>query len=282
MKPYGIIYKATNIINNKSYVGKTIRTLEKRINEHKKANYKTYFCRAIDKYGVENFKWEILKENVERKMLGIMETFMIMVHHTYRSEGGYNCTWGGEGGDTFTNNPNKEIIRKKSMERASKYWKENPDKYEEFRKSSSKRMKNNNPMKNPITAKSAGKKISMQRKNKTYEELYDKETSYKIKSKASDRMKNNNPMKNQKTIEKMLKTAEKNGSYKNRIMSQEGKNKISLGNAKKWEITYPSGQKEIISNLLRFCKKNNLNDGHMNQVSKGLRKTHKGFKCKKL
>lgn len=64
-----IIYKITNIINNKSYIGQTIKTLDKRMMEHKRnafnydidyvikvargkmKQYKRYRCRYIDREG---------------------------------------------------------------------------------------------------------------------------------------------------------------------------------------------------------------------------------------
>lgn len=52
------IYKITNRINGKSYVGQSIN-MEKRFKEHL---YKqdTYIDRAIHKYGKDNFNFEIL------------------------------------------------------------------------------------------------------------------------------------------------------------------------------------------------------------------------------
>ena len=61
---YGIIYKATNLINNKVYIGQTIRRLEERIYyhyyraEHELEIIHTHFINAIRKYGKENFQWE--------------------------------------------------------------------------------------------------------------------------------------------------------------------------------------------------------------------------------
>jgi group I intron endonuclease len=100
MKPYGIIYKATNLINGKCYIGQTTRGFEKRVREHNNLSGNTkgyYFHNAVRKYGKDNFEWEILCECESKTMLDIMETFKIMVNHSHISEGGYNLTWGGEG-----------------------------------------------------------------------------------------------------------------------------------------------------------------------------------------
>lgn len=95
-----IIYKATNIVNGKCYIGQTTKTLNERQIEHlrkSKVLYNiNYFYKAIRKYGFENFKWEILKDNIDDiSILNIMETFMIMVHKSYINENGYNMNFGG-------------------------------------------------------------------------------------------------------------------------------------------------------------------------------------------
>jgi len=56
-----IIYKITNKINGKFYIGKTVTSLEKRMSSHKKDRRNiTPLTRAIDKYGWENFDVEVL------------------------------------------------------------------------------------------------------------------------------------------------------------------------------------------------------------------------------
>jgi len=100
-KPFGIIYKATNSINGDAYVGQTIGTFKTRKKAHRGTSERDvdnyYFHNAIGQYGYENFKWEILKECNDGLMLDLMETFMIMVHHSHMSENGYNMNWGGDG-----------------------------------------------------------------------------------------------------------------------------------------------------------------------------------------
>lgn len=61
------IYKITNTINNKLYIGKTINTIEKRFAEHIKQSKipqakKRPLYNAINKYGIENFTIEIVEE----------------------------------------------------------------------------------------------------------------------------------------------------------------------------------------------------------------------------
>jgi len=96
---YGIIYKATNKVNGKSYIGQTINPLKERIFKHiddiLNSRYNSYFHRAIRKYGKENFDWKIIAECDSLEELNKIEIEMIEKHNTF--EDGYNLTKGGEG-----------------------------------------------------------------------------------------------------------------------------------------------------------------------------------------
>jgi group I intron endonuclease len=74
-----IIYKATNLINNKIYIGKTIRTLDDRRKAHiiESHNSKVYFHDAIRKYGENSFSWEVLTEADSESKLNVLEKFYI-------------------------------------------------------------------------------------------------------------------------------------------------------------------------------------------------------------
>lgn len=96
----GVIYLISNTENNKLYVGKTIRPLQVRWNEHlkdvynpQKNNNKLY--RAMNKYGIDKFKIELLEDNVPDELLGIREQEYIKKLDSYYN--GYNSTFGGEG-----------------------------------------------------------------------------------------------------------------------------------------------------------------------------------------
>jgi len=94
-----IIYKHTNKINNKSYIGKTIFSMEERLAGHIKSsrNGSEYaFHRALRKYGVDNFTSEILESDIEESIISEREKYWIK---KYKSFGklGYNMTIGGEG-----------------------------------------------------------------------------------------------------------------------------------------------------------------------------------------
>lgn len=93
----GYIYKITNTINNKIYIGQTIKTIEKRFQQHKNNSNKEYFSqivlyKAFRKYGIENFKCELVEE-VDNKFLDEREKYWINYYDSYLN--GYNSTLGG-------------------------------------------------------------------------------------------------------------------------------------------------------------------------------------------
>lgn len=58
------IYKITNLINNKCYIGKTERTINERWKEHlkKSKSLDLPLYRALNKYGIDNFQIEQIEE----------------------------------------------------------------------------------------------------------------------------------------------------------------------------------------------------------------------------
>jgi len=95
-----IIYRAHNEINDKSYIGQTIKTLEDRKKGHCQSafngNSNFYFHNALRKYGIENFKWGIICECNSMDELNKMESYYIKEYNTFMDEGtGYNMTTGG-------------------------------------------------------------------------------------------------------------------------------------------------------------------------------------------
>lgn len=92
----GIIYKLTNRVNGKSYIGQTKRLLDQRFNEHcyVRPNVRaSTIQRAIQKYGRENFVVDVL-EHCALDELNEREIYWIMKFDTMRT--GYNDTSGGD------------------------------------------------------------------------------------------------------------------------------------------------------------------------------------------
>lgn len=95
----GCIYIVTNKINGKQYIGKTgYQDASIRWNQHKH-DYTRFkdrpLYRAFLKYGIENFDFSILYDNLYSNELDLKEIEMITLYDTYKN--GYNATLGGEG-----------------------------------------------------------------------------------------------------------------------------------------------------------------------------------------
>lgn len=93
-----IIYKATNKANNKSYIGITIQSLERRAYLHvwqSKRKPTSHFHRALAKYGKDSFEWSVLEScELPKARASEREQHFIALYETY--ENGYNGTKGGE------------------------------------------------------------------------------------------------------------------------------------------------------------------------------------------
>jgi len=103
------IYKTTNLINNKFYIGKhqTTNLDDGYLGSGKLLNY------AIKKYGVENFVKEIIQIFDNEKDMNQAEKELVVL-----SEQSYNLVEGGQGGFGYINRNklngfcNKEVARK--------------------------------------------------------------------------------------------------------------------------------------------------------------------------
>lgn len=109
----GCIYRLTNTVNNKKYIGLTVQ-FKRRMASHKNSKHlKTYLSHAIKKYGWDNFKQEILIDNVPEEDLSSLEISYIELHDSTNPKKGYNLTKGGEGVTGWI--PTNETKKKMSM-----------------------------------------------------------------------------------------------------------------------------------------------------------------------
>lgn len=97
-----LIYKITNDINDKIYIGQTTRSLEIRKQQHLNSVYKlnTHLYCAMRKYGVEHFKFEIICTANSIDELNELEEYYIRKYNSVNC--GYNMSYGGKNNIMFS------------------------------------------------------------------------------------------------------------------------------------------------------------------------------------
>ena len=102
------VYKTTNKLNGKYYIGKHISNKE--TDDYLGSGLLLW--RAINKYGIENFSKEIIEYCESSSVLNEREKYWIEKTDSLYPRG-YNIAKGGNGGDLYTNNPRNKEIREK-------------------------------------------------------------------------------------------------------------------------------------------------------------------------
>lgn len=123
----GFIYKITNKVNGKIYIGQTITPVKNRMYKHysqaRTGKNITGIDAAIRKYGEENFEVEQLVE-CPNEDLNEQEQFYISKYKSF--ENGYNLTIGGQYSTTSLNINIEEAIKKYNelgtVEKTAKYF----------------------------------------------------------------------------------------------------------------------------------------------------------------
>jgi group I intron endonuclease len=199
-----VIYKIINIVNNKIYIGKDIN------------NNSSYFGsgklvkRAIKKYGKENFKKEILEHCADLQKLNEQEIYWIKKFNSTDPIIGYNITMGGEGGDTFSNNPNREEIRKKFIGKIVS---------DETRRKLSEKSKGNKSNLGKTFSDETKQKMKKSQIGKHSGPKHDEEARKKISLAATGRIQSQETR--QKRRESMI------GKNKGKVLTNDAKEKIS-------------------------------------------------------
>lgn len=162
------IYSIENLINHKKYIGQSvnikhrwschIRDLNNNIHDN------DYLQNSWNKYGKENFKFEILEE-CSIDLLNDKERFYIDLYNTMNRGYGYNLKSGGQDSNYVT-----DEVKKKISESNKNYYKEHPEAKKESSISAynqwsnpeikAKIMGENNGMYGKTHTKEARKKIS--------------------------------------------------------------------------------------------------------------------------
>lgn len=103
-----IIYKITNLINNKCYIGQTIKTLNTRKLQHintSKRNIEVshHLYSSFNKYGIDNFIFEEIDTASTIDELNKKESYWIEYYQSTNPNLGYNLKGGGWWSESILN-----------------------------------------------------------------------------------------------------------------------------------------------------------------------------------
>lgn len=99
-----IVYKIVNLVNDKVYIGQTVNTFNRRYGGRgigvqrviRSQSTNWHLLRAIAKYGVDNFKVEIIEQCNTIEELNEKESYYIELYDSNNDEKGYNKVGGGD------------------------------------------------------------------------------------------------------------------------------------------------------------------------------------------
>lgn len=171
----GLIYKYTSP-NGKIYIGQTINEKARRTSHRRSARVegKSFFARALAKYGFENFTYTVLiKFNPTcdikklKRVLNKLEQRYIKLYDSSNPELGYNLTTGGDSDYVVS-----DEVREKLSELKKDYIKENG--VQDYMLNNLKKGWGSTKPRGPHSEETK-KKMSAARKNKKMVEQYDLE-----------------------------------------------------------------------------------------------------------
>lgn len=230
------IYKITNILNGKIYIGKDT------------SNNENYYGsgllikRAINKYGKENFKKEVLEILENYDELSKREIYWIEKYNSANIEIGYNISKGGDGGDTISNHPDRDLICEKISKGSPKKGKTYEEAFgEEYAKEYKKKLSENHP------------RLSIKELTGDYYETWLANVRKVAESKKGKSIKENNNWSERQYQDHLKRISDRN-IWEN--LSEEGKKKIKEKNKER-------GDQRRIDNINDFIEK--FNNGKINK-----------------
>lgn len=183
----GVIYKVTNISNEKVYIGQTTKDLEERKRNHLRSSHnsspKYLFHKALKKYGELSFLWEVIDIGYNKDDLNAKEKWWISYYNSLACNNGYNLSDGG------SNNSNPYAGKTKEEIKISK------DKWKETLLSHGGFFKERNPFYGRHHSQETKKLLSEQRKNiplplKTREKIGKSQKNKKVSSVTKKKISN--------------------------------------------------------------------------------------------
>ena len=256
-----IVYKITNLINNKVYIGQTVQKPYRRWKRHKQncrlTNLTYPLYNSMRKHGIENFTFDVILECETLEELNKMEKLAIINFDSTNPEKGYNISLGGNNKGKHSEETKRKISQSQVGSKNHMFGRKGSlsplfgKKLSEERKLLMSIYRKGKPSPNK------GKKLNQETKEKIKKANIGKKLSKETKLKISESLK-----------------GKKHYNYgKNR--SKE----ILLKYSKFYKITFPDGTEQVIQNLAEFCRNNNLSASNMNAIANGRGRTHKRFLC---
>lgn len=254
------IYKITNKVNSKAYIGQS-QDIERRWTKHRRelnnnSHVNKHLQSAYNKYGADSFVWEI-EEECEESLLDDREIFYIEKYDSFNN--GYNQTIGGSGtrGYKLSEETKQKLSEARKGEKHPMYGKHHS---EETRKKISEA--NKNPSEEIRKRKSEarkGKHLSEEHRRKLIESRKGKHHSKETRKKMSEARKG---------------------------ITLSGEHRRKLSEAKRGE-KHPRSRKVlcietgiIYNTITEASRELNLNQSNISQVCTGKRKTCGGYHFK--
>lgn len=249
------IYRITNTVNQKVYIGFTEKNPDYRWRQHIRtmkyvdATQHQYLHKAMLKYGVEHFIFEVIYQSLDQHdTLSVMEPLFITAYRSF-GVGVYNLSNGGE--------------------------------------SSMKGRKHSSTSRALIGAASRGNSYAKGHKHTDETKLICGDASRNrvitddFRSKISKlKIGNKNFLGHRHTAETKLKMSL---SQRGRPVSEEQRKKQRAAMVRyTYQVIHPCGKSETINSMKQFCKLHGLATASMSKVMNGTFKQHKGFRCTKL
>ena len=250
------IYKLTNLINKKAYVGLTTRKLDKRIKEHI-SDKQSVISRAIKKYGFDNFLVEVIEELTDLEVLKEREIYYIHHFNTLNPDG-YNI---------IDSHQNLCMSRKNIKTFELK----DPEGNIHIIDNIMQFCKENNFVNGRFYLMGQG----LANIHKGWSVL-----SVDFKPIVKTCRATSTAPWDDENYRKMMTDILIKANYEHMDLHREIGERVWGSKRLKYEMTTPEGISFCIEGLNRFCKENELDTSNMAKVAQGKAKHYKKWKCK--
>jgi len=270
LKQYSI-YRITNIINNKIYIGKTSQNPATRFKQHITESYRGLACalhRAIRKYGEHNFLYDVIFNTINDSDLDEFEQYFILEHNScilLPNSHGYNMTLGGNDGSYVSKHQRKLIDSGGHHFQTEKFIQDRHDRLQTLVINGT----------HPFCDKDASSKRALNRvENGTHPSQVERTCPFCGHTGYGTTL-----------IRYHFDNCKQNPNYipkPKKAMPETTKNALIDSSSRLYEITFPDGHIENIKNLAAFCREQNLPRGSLRDVAQGKKEHVANYKCSYL